>query len=402
MSVRQLRLALRRPLWRAITTIRTQIHVPGTRPFATETDAVRDLKPSNYGQPLFPSHPHLLRPHELTPGIPVEEYERRRKGLMDSLPADSIVISVAAPIKYMSGSFEEPDAAVILEKTSTSRGYRMTLFSGGKDSAKEKWDGARTSFDDVLHIFKADDAMPIHSFPSQLKSLASLYSNIYIDLPNASSKRAPRTVKSLLRYLSPPMKPRSEYESIVDSLSSSRRRPLAPLVAKLRAVKSEHEQQVMRAAADISGLALAKVDGVSSLPMCRTHTTIQDHAIYTPSGYASDITRTFPASGRFTSPQRDLYTAVLTAQKALVELCTEAASLSLHELHRRSCDLLRAELNQLGFQLHAGDLERVLYPHFLGHPIGIDLHESTNFDRGGRLEAGMVITVEPGVCIRQP
>ncbi|KAF8122799.1 hypothetical protein EV363DRAFT_820647 [Boletus edulis] len=37
-----------------------------------------ELKPSNYGQPLFYSHPHLLRPHELTPGIPVEEYEQRR------------------------------------------------------------------------------------------------------------------------------------------------------------------------------------------------------------------------------------------------------------------------------------------------------------------------------------
>lgn len=45
-----------------------------------------------------------VQPNELTPGIPSEEYERRRKSLMDSLPEDSIVISVAAPIKYMSNS----------------------------------------------------------------------------------------------------------------------------------------------------------------------------------------------------------------------------------------------------------------------------------------------------------
>ncbi|KAF8432533.1 Creatinase/Aminopeptidase P [Boletus edulis BED1] len=218
-----------------------------------------ELKPSNYGQPLFHSHPHLLRPHELTPGIPVEEYEQRRRQLMENLPNDSVVVSVAAPIKYMSGKifykfrqasdfwyltgFEEPDVAVILEKTSTSRGYRMTLFSSGKDSHKEKWDGARTSFNDASSIFKADDAQSIQSFPNQLKSLASIYSNIYFDVSN-SSKRSPRTAKSLLRYLSSPVQPRSEYDTIVESLSASRRHDLAPHVAKLRAIKSEREQQV--------------------------------------------------------------------------------------------------------------------------------------------------------------
>ena len=77
--------------------------------------------------------------------------------------------------------------------------------------------------------------------------------------------------------------------------------------------------------------------------------------------------------------------------------------MSLYDLHRESSSLLRRELNQIGFNLGVeGDLERVLYPHFLSHPIGIgqsltipflvvslglmsptflDLHESTNFDR---------------------
>jgi intermediate cleaving peptidase 55 len=87
--------------------------------------------------------------------------------------------------------------------------------------------------------------------------------------------------------------------------------------------------------------------------------------------FHSHAARTFPASGVFTEPQKDLYTAVLNAQKVLISLCTESAQLNLHELHRKSCDLLRRELNQIGFKLHTGDLERVLYPHFLSHPIGI-------------------------------
>ena len=94
------------------------------RRYATEAAiANTSLKPSPYGQPVFRSHPHIrklpiafegdhsthpfltiVQANELTPGIPTEEYERRRKALMDSLPEDSIVVSVAAPIKYMSNS----------------------------------------------------------------------------------------------------------------------------------------------------------------------------------------------------------------------------------------------------------------------------------------------------------
>ncbi|KAH7888136.1 peptidase M24 [Phlebopus sp. FC_14] len=451
---------LQQPLLRTAARYPPCRRVSGSRrTFATEVAIDNDVKPSNYGQPIFQSHPHLLSPHELTPGMPFEEYERRRRELMDSLPSNSIVVSVAAPIKYMSGNifykfrqasdfwyltgFEEPDAAVILEKTSTSRGYRMSLFSNGKDSAKEKWEGARTSFNDALSIFRADDALSIQDFPSRLKALASLYSNVYIDIPSASSKRGPRTAKSLLRYLSPPVQPRSEYETVVESLSSSRRKPLAPLVSKHRAIKSEREQQVMRAAADISGRAHAKTmrftrPGISEsaiaahfeylcclsgsqrlayVPVVASgpnaliiHYTSNNQVVQDGemilidagceyNGYASDITRTYPASGAFTEPQKDLYTAVLTAQKALISFCTESAELNLHDLHRKSCDLLRRELNQIGFGLHTGDLERVLYPHFLSHPIGIDLHESTHLDRGEYLKAGMVITVEPGIYV---
>jgi len=81
--------------------------------------------------------------------------------------------------------------------------------------------------------------------------------------------------------------------------------------------------------------------------------------------------RSYPASGSFTDPQKDLYSAVLATQKSLIALCTESAQLSLQDLHRKSCELLRQELNQIGFGLQNGYLERVLYPHFLSHPIGI-------------------------------
>lgn len=94
-------------------------------------------------------------------------------------------------------------------------------------------------------------------------------------------------------------------------------------------------------------------------------------------GYASDISRTFPVSGTFTPPQRDLYSAVLAAQKRLVGLCVSSSGESMNDLHRHSVDMLKDELTRIGFDFGGrkglGVLERVLYPHYLTHPVGIGM-----------------------------
>ena len=68
----------------------------------------------------------------------------------------------------------------------------MVMFSAGKDAYKEKWEGARTSHEDVIMHFKADDAQPITLLPSVLKSLASSSSYVYMDLPQSTSSRRGR------------------------------------------------------------------------------------------------------------------------------------------------------------------------------------------------------------------
>jgi intermediate cleaving peptidase 55 len=93
------------------------------------------------------------------------------------------------------------------------------------------------------------------------------------------------------------------------------------------------------------------------------------------------LSGTFPVSGSFTTPQKHLYEAVLRVEKACIERCTASADLTLEELHRLSVDLTRVELVDLGFHLRGGDLERILYPHFLSHPLGIDLHDTRTFGR---------------------
>ncbi|KAJ7067901.1 peptidase M24 [Mycena amicta] len=416
-------------------------------------------KPSTYGQPLFQSHPHLVASNELTPGFRAMEYETRRRNLMNSLPDSSVVVSTAGTVKYMSGQifykfrqasdfwyltgFAEPDSAVILEKNSSSRGYRMTLFSAGRDSAKEKWDGARTSFHEARSLFEADDARSIDHFPGHLRSVLSSYSNVFVDTPAGDyRKRSKPGYKSILQYLSSSAASWNESDSVVDALASSRRKPLSPKIARLRAVKSDAELNMMRAAATIScrahtatmeftrpGVsesalaahfeyvcALAGSQRPAYVPVVASgpnaliiHYTSNNHLIQENelvlidagcefNGYASDITRTFPASGKFTAPQRDLYAAVLSVQKALVQLCTESSGLGMHQIHLRTCVLLRQELKQVGIDVQGNDID-LLFPHYVSHPIGLDLHESTHFDRLAGLRSGMVITIEPGIYV---
>ncbi|KAF9551563.1 hypothetical protein CPC08DRAFT_715038 [Agrocybe pediades] len=430
----------------------------GAARFSTRNIAT---KPSQHGQPTITSHPHLIRRHDLTPGIPSSEYEQRRRKLMDLLPEKSIAIAVSTPVKYMSGKifykyrpasdmwyltgFEEPDSAVVLQKDSSSKGYKMTLFCAGTDMSKAKWNGATTSLSAAKEIFQADDTLPIENFGSHVKSLLSSASLVYVDLPNPAPwnpKTSYKKPRSLLKYLSGSSS--TEQEDVVDSISGSMRRPLAPQMGKLRSIKSKAEQRVMRQAADISGRAHAKVmrfaqpgmleakleahfeyicalegaqrlayvpvvaSGPNALILHYTHNNQiieNDELVLIDAGceyngYASDITRTFPASGTFTPAQRELYSAVLSVQKQLIELCTASQGYSSQELHRKSCSLLKQELNQIGFNLGTeSDLERVLYPHYFGHPIGIDLHESAHVDRSSPLKEGMVITIEPGIYV---
>lgn len=115
-------------------------------------------------------------------------------------------------------------------------------------------------------------------------------------------------------------------------------------------------------------------------------------------GYMTDITRTWPNNGKFTDAQRDLYTAVLNVQRECVKLCIESKNLSLNEIHRFAERGLHDQLKQLGFDLAGGGI-RDLFPHHVGHFVGIDLHDCATFSKDRKLQAGHVVTIEPGVYI---
>jgi Xaa-Pro aminopeptidase len=119
--------------------------------------------------------------------------------------------------------------------------------------------------------------MHITSFSSHLKSTLPKFPNIFVDTPESyrrgqTTRRSSRAAsKSILKYLwSSQDFHESDYDHILNSITSSKCKSLSAEVARLRVVKSQAEQNVMRAAADISGRAHAKVWCASYLPICST------------------------------------------------------------------------------------------------------------------------------------
>ena len=361
---------------------------------------------------------------------------------------------------YLTG-FQEPDSAVILEKdASSSRGYKMTMFVQKRDEHNETWNGPRTGLDGAVDVFAADEAY--ESDPtillSHLKQILPRYTHIYVEPPSQPStprrgSMAGTKAGNILNYLSPPsptsvdlFSKKSDFEAVIKLLGDVRKcHPLGREVERLRFKKSLNEIRVMRRAGRASGEAMAETMGyvrpgvteaqlqavfeyncglrgsqrpayvpvVASGANALTIHYVSNDCLVGPDqlvcidaggeldGYASDITRAFPsnADGLFSEPQRDLYTAVLNVLKACTALATESQHYTLADLHRRSVDFLRQELQQIGFTLSGGSLERILYPHYIGHWLGIDLHDCASVERTTKLEEGVVVTVEPGVYV---
>jgi Xaa-Pro aminopeptidase len=110
-------------------------------------------------------------------------------------------------------------------------------------------------------------------------------------------------------------------------------------------------------------------------------------------GYAADITRTFPISGRFSPEQRILYEAVLEAQDSALAAC--APGVPFREPHRRAYAVLERRLRELGI-IHTEEEVRRYFPHATSHHLGLDVHDVGPTDT---LRPGFVITVEPGLYI---
>jgi len=158
----------------------------------------------------------------------------------------------------------------------------------------------------------------------------------------------------------------------------------------------------------------------NSMPLQDGHTVVFDMGAEYHC-YCADITRCFPVNGKFTEEQKEVYETVLAAQEAVIK--TMKPGVSWPAMHRLAERTILEELKKKGFLV--GDVDEMVklnlaadfMPHGLGHLLGLDTHDVGGYPKGverstepglrslrtGRiLEAGMVITVEPGLYFIEP
>ncbi|TRX95595.1 hypothetical protein FHL15_003553 [Xylaria flabelliformis] len=420
-----------------IRSLRTLKTCSANRAYTTAVPASQLL----FGQPVHETHPHLLKPGELTPGITAEEYYERRFALCTLLPANSAVILPAADLKYRSGAvfhafrqesnflyltgFSEPESLAVLRKTGDMPDdYTFYLLCRSKDPRTEQWNGPWSGVDAARDVWNADEAGDIGRAHVILADALKGIKNIFTDA-ELTKHGAETAFGSMIRQAAPHI---SSFGALRPHINSLRARKSPAEIANMRHAGQESGRAITAAmrrswksekelAAFLEyNYQMSGLDGQAYIPVVAggsrgtlIHYTLNnaalksDELVLVDAGgeygtYITDITRTWPASGKFSPAQRDLYTAVLKAQRSSVSLCRASANLTLDQLHSITEHSLRQELTQLGFDL-SGNVMDTLFPHHVGHYIGLDVHDVPGYPRNVVLKKGHCITIEPGVYV---
>ncbi len=354
--------------------------------------------------------------------FPPEEYRVRRENLRKSV--DGVLVLFArtegrdevfrappdANFYYLTG-WSEPGARLLMTPT------QEILFLPRHNERLERYQGRRWSAEDagVRSVTGFEQVLPIEKFEAELDKALEAHENLYAALNQPSTQG---------------LETRYPFREISDAV---------PEITKLRVKKSAAELAAIQHATDVSiaahraawkrispgareyqiaaayedtflesgceGPAYSTIVGSgpnstvlhyssNQRQMDRGEVVVIDAAAECD-GYASDITRTLPIGGKFSARQREIYELVLAAQKAAIAAVKPGARLSGpgDTLTKLAKDYMDAH----GKDLHGVGLGKY-FVHGIGHQVGIDVHDP-NID--GPLEAGMVVTIEPGIYVAE-
>jgi len=383
-----------------------------------------------------------------------EEFARRRRQLMRSMGRDSIAVLPAAPVRHRNGDveyayrqdsdfhyltgFTEPEAVAVLVPGRTQAQY--ILFVRERDPARESWDGRRAGPAGAARDYGADDAFPIGDMdeilPGLLENRARVFytMGVYADF----DQRVVGWVNGLRTTQARNGRhPPQEFVA------------LGHVLHDMRLYKSRGELELLRAAARISAQAHQRAmrfcrPGVTEYQVmaellhefrrhnadtayqpivgggansCVLHYRDNDQPLANgdllliDAGcelecYASDITRTIPVNGRFSSEQRAVYEVVLEANRAAIA-CVRPGN-HWNEPHAAAVRVITQGLVKLGIlkgrpaALIRSGAYRRFFMHRTGHWLGLDVHDVGDYKVGDAwrvLEPGMVMTIEPGIYL---
>ncbi len=381
-----------------------------------------------------------------------KECHARRKKLMDMIGSDSIAILPTASVYirnrdvefpfrpdsdffYLTG-YPEPEAVAVLIPDRADGEF--ILFCRDKDIEMETWHGRRAGLEGALKIYGADDAFPIEDMDDILPGLIEGHERVFYNMGNDQNfdQRVLGWVNQIRDKARTGVVAPDEFISLNHFLHD------------MRLYKSRHEVKLMKKAAKISAAAHKRVISYCKPGMheyqleaelvhefmlngsraaaypsiigsgengCILHYTENQDEIADGDlllidagaeyhGYASDITRTFPANGKFSKAQRQAYDLVLKAQIAAIEQVQPGNH--WNDPHDAAVRVLTEGMVALG--ILKGDVDELIkdhvytkyYMHRTGHWIGMDVHDVGDYkvDNEWRmLEPGMVLTIEPGL-----
>ncbi|MGL1832492.1 aminopeptidase P N-terminal domain-containing protein [Rhodocyclaceae bacterium SMB388] len=338
---------------------------------------------------------------------------------------------------YLSG-FGEPEAAIVLI---AGKSPRSILFCREKNEEREIWDGYRHGPERARALFAFDETWTIGDLdirlPDMLADQPILWSGFGYDPAwDERITRALNAVRANARAgIVPPHSLRDVHAELdemrlikdTSELATMRRAAEISAAGHRRAMRLtrpgmheyEVEAELLRSFRAAGSQYPAYPSIVASGPnACVLHYVDNNHRMNDGDlllidagceldGYASDITRSFPVNGRFSPAQRDIYQIVLAAQHAARAEIRPGAH--WNQPHEAAVSTIAQGLIDVG--LLTGSLDAVLeqgdyrrfYMHRTGHWLGRDVHDAGEYKQGGQwrtLEAGMVMTVEPGCYIR--
>jgi Xaa-Pro aminopeptidase len=380
-------------------------------------------------------------------------FRAHREKFLAKLPPNSIAILRAAPLRSMSNDVEylyrqdsdfwyltgiEDAEAIALLRPNAEDGKRYVVFVKPRDLRLESYDGPRAGPAEAASAYGADAAFAADEFAERLSRYDDPVGVETVYLSDGGDAAWAETVHGRIAG----MRSREVGPStVVDARE---------LIHEMRVVKDADEIALIRRATEISarGHVLAMkaaapgryefevqqaLDGycfsngarrmaypsiAASGPNSvflhwdRNDRQMQDgDVVLNDSGaeygyYATDITRTYPAAGRFTAEQRAIYDVVLAAQKAAMAQIRPGAGFD--RVGTAAARVQTEGLVKLG--LLSGNVEkllresghRVFTKHGVSHWVGLDVHDAGRYTAGTAsrpLEPGMVFTVEPGIYV---
>ena len=384
-----------------------------------------------------------------------KEFAKRRQQLMEIMGPNSIAILPNAVVSsrnrdvdypyrsdsnfhYLSG-FDEPNSVIVIVPGRPHGEY--LLFCRERKLEKEIWHGYREGQEGAIENFDADDSYPISDLDDILPGLLEDREKVFYTMGNIAS--FDQRIVGFLNHLREATRQGKHSPTEIIELDHC--------LNELRLFKSSAEIKAMRKAGEISAQAHiramqftqpgkweyqveAEIIHEFMRNNCRSpaypsivgggengcilhyiennHKLKNNDLLLIDAGaeydfYAGDITRTFPVNGKFTPSQKALYTIVLNAQKAAIAAVKPGNH--WNQPHEAAVRVLTAGLIDIG--LLEGELEELIennsyrefYMHRTGHWLGMDVHDVGDYKVGGEwrlLEPGMVLTVEPGIYIR--